>query len=131
MAELTYPAELRYTKDHEWARKDGANVVIGISAFAQDSLGDVVYVELPEVGDTITAGDSFGVVESTKAVSELIAPLSGKVVERNDSLVDSPETVNSDPYGAGWMIKVEPSDAGAFDKLLDAAAYTQFTEEQG
>lgn len=131
MAELTFPAELRYTKDHEWARKDGANVVIGISAFAQDSLGDVVYVELPEVGDTITAGDSFGVVESTKAVSELIAPLSGKVVERNDSLVDSPETVNSDPYGAGWMIKVELSDSASFDQLLDAAAYTQFTEEQG
>ncbi len=131
MADTTYPAELRYTKDHEWARLDGDVVVIGITSFAQESLGDVVYVELPEPGKTIDAGESFGVVESTKAVSELIAPVSGKVLERNDPLVDSPEKVNEDPYGAGWMLKVEPSDPGAFTKLMDAAAYTRFTEEQG
>lgn len=131
MSEKNVPAELRYTKDHEWARLDGDVIVVGITAFAQDSLGDVVYVELPDPGSSVTEGDSFGVVESTKAVSELISPLSGEVIERNDPLVDAPEKVNEDPYGEGWMIKVKPADPTAFQKLLEAAAYTQFIEEQG
>ncbi|AKU89807.1 glycine cleavage system protein GcvH [Vulgatibacter incomptus] len=131
MSDLTFPADLRYTQDHEWARKDGNAVVVGITAFAQSQLGDVVYVELPEPGKTVTAGESFGVVESTKAVSELIAPVTGTVVERNDPLVDSPEKVNDDPYDAGWMIKVEPADPSAFDKLMDAAAYGEFVAKQG
>ncbi|WP_373048958.1 glycine cleavage system protein GcvH [Vulgatibacter sp.] len=126
-----YPKDLKYTKDHEWARIEGNQVTVGITAFAQESLGDVVYVELPEVGTEIKAGQPFGVVESTKAVSELFAPLSGKVVERNDAVVDSPETVNNDPYTAGWMIRVEASNETELASLLDQTAYTQFVEEQG
>jgi glycine cleavage system H protein len=117
------PKNLRYTKDHEWARRDGAGVVVGITAHAQEALGDVVYVELPKVGDTLTAGSPFGVVESTKAVSELFAPLSGKVTKVNAALSDEPSTINSDPYGAGWMVEVEPSDPAQLDRLLDAEAY--------
>ncbi len=131
MADLSYPDNLRYTKDHEWARKDGDDLVIGITAFAQSQLGDVVYVDLPDVGKALRAGDDFGVVESTKAVSELLSPVSGEVTGRNDPLVDTPEAVNEDPYGKGWMIKVKPSDPGAFDALMDAAAYAAFVAEQG
>lgn len=131
MADLSYPDDLRYTEDHEWARKEGDLLVIGITAFAQSQLGDVVYVDLPDVGKEIKAGSDFGVVESTKAVSELLSPVSGKVTERNDSLVDAPETVNSDPYGKAWMIKVQPADPGAFDKLMDAKAYAEFVAKQG
>jgi glycine cleavage system H protein len=126
-----YPQDLKYTKDHEWTRIDGKSVTIGITAYAQESLGDVVYVELPEVGSQIKAGQPFGVVESTKAVSELFAPLSGKVVERNDAVVDSPETVNNEPYAAGWMIRIEAEDEGEFATLLDQAAYAAFVAEQG
>lgn len=125
------PQDLKYSKDHEWVRVDGDHMVVGITAFAQEQLGDVVYVELPEAGKEITAGQPFGEVESTKAVSELFAPVSGKVVERNDALIDSPETVNSDPFHGGWMIRVEPSDKSQLDALMDAAAYTQFIQEQG
>jgi glycine cleavage system H protein len=117
------PKNLRYTKDHEWARRDGAGVVVGITAHAQEALGDVVYVELPKVGDTLTAGSPFGVVESTKAVSELFAPLSGKVTKVNAALSDEPSTINSDPYGAGWMVEVAPSDPAQLERLLDADAY--------
>lgn len=131
MADLSYPEDLRYTEDHEWARKDGDELVIGITSFAQSQLGDVVYVDLPDVGKEIKAGSDFGVVESTKAVSELLSPVSGKVTERNDSLVDAPETVNSDPYGQAWMIKVKPADPGAIDKLMDAKAYAEFVAKQG
>ena len=131
MADLSYPENLRYTEDHEWARKDGDEIVIGITAFAQSQLGDVVYVDLPDVGKDVKAGSDFGVVESTKAVSELLAPISGKVTERNDALIDAPETVNSDPYGAAWMIKVKPSDPAAFDNLMDAKAYAAFVAKQG
>ena len=126
-----YPNELKYTKDHEWARIEGNKVTIGITAFAGESLGDVVYVELPEVGAEVKAGQPFGVVESTKAVSELFSPISGKVVERNDAVVDSPETVNNDPYAAGWMIRVEVANQAELDALLDAAAYEKFVAEQG
>jgi len=117
------PKNLRYTKDHEWARRDGAGVVVGITAHAQEALGDVVFVELPKVGDAVTAGSPFGVVESTKAVSELFAPISGKVTRVNSTLTDEPATLNSDPYGAGWIVEIQPSDPGQLDGLMDADAY--------
>ena len=117
------PKTLRYTKEHEWARRDGKAVVVGVTAHAQEALGDVVYVELPKVGDTVTSGSPFGVIESTKAVSELFAPISGKVTRVNGALTDEPSTVNSDPYGAGWIVEIEPSDPGQLDGLMDADAY--------
>lgn len=118
-----YPKNLKYTKDHEWARKDGQVVVVGVTFHAQEALGDVVYVELPKLGDTVTAGKSFGVIESTKAVSELFAPMSGKVVKVNEALGDDPQTVNQEPYVAGWMIEIEPSDPSQYEGLMDAGAY--------
>jgi len=127
---MDYPDDLKYTRDHEWARPKGAKVLVGITDFAQDQLGDVVYVELPAVGDEVKKGEAFGVVESTKAVSELFAPISGKVVEVNDPLVETPETVNEDPYEEGWMIAIEPSDPGELSALLDVKAYQAFVEEQ-
>jgi glycine cleavage system H protein len=127
---MNFPDDLRYTREHEWARRKGKNVVIGITEYAQDQLGDVVYLELPDVGDAVKKGDAFGVVESTKAVSELFAPVSGKVVEVNDPLSDAPETVNEDPYEEGWMVVVEPSDPAELEELLDAKAYQAFVEEQ-
>jgi glycine cleavage system H protein len=117
------PKHLRYTKDHEWARREGSKVVVGITGHAQEALGDVVYVELPKIGDTVTAGKPFGVVESTKAVSELFAPVSGKVAKVNSALADEPSAVNSDPYGAGWIVEIEPSDPAQLEALLDADAY--------
>jgi glycine cleavage system H protein len=127
---MEFPEDLRYTKDHEWARTKGSRIVIGITDFAQDQLGDVVFVELPDVGDVVKRGESFGVVESTKAVSELFAPVSGKVVEVNDPLKDAPETINEDPYEEGWMIAVEPSEPKELEGLLHASAYKAFVEEQ-
>ena len=127
---MNFPEDLKYTREHEWARRKGANVVIGITEFAQDQLGDVVFVELPAVGDPVKKGESFGVVESTKAVSELFAPLSGKVVEVNDPLSDAPETINEDPYEEGWMITIQPADPAELDQLMDAKAYKAFVEEQ-
>ena len=127
---MDFPEDLRYTREHEWARKKGANCVVGITDFAQSQLGDVVYVELPDVGDPVKKGESFGVVESTKAVSELFAPVSGKVVEVNDPLSDAPETINEDPYEEGWMIAIEPADPKEVDALMDAKAYRAFVEEQ-
>ncbi len=127
---MDFPEDLRYTREHEWARKKGELVVVGITDFAQDQLGDVVYVELPDVGDPVKKGESFGVVESTKAVSELFSPLTGKVVEVNDPLTDAPETINEDPYEEGWMIVIEPSDPKELDALMDAKAYRAFIEEQ-
>ena len=118
------PKELRYTKEHEWARRTGSTVVVGVTAHAQEALGDVVYVDLPKVGATLTAGASFGTVESTKAVSELFAPLSGKVVKVNQTLSDQPQLINQDPYGRGWIVEVEPSKPGEVDGLMDADAYT-------
>ena len=116
------PGNLKYTKDHEWAKKDGGKVTVGVTHHAQEALGDVVYVELPKVGATVTAGSSFGVIESTKAVSELFAPLSGKVTKVNNDLTKEPAAVNKDPYAA-WIIEVEPSNPAEYDGLLDAAAY--------
>ena len=117
------PQNLKYTKEHEWARIEGNRVVVGVTSHAQEALGDVVFVELPKVGATITAGKQFGVIESTKAVSELYSPLSGKVVKVNDALTDNPQTINSDPYGAGWIIELEPSDSKELAGLMDASAY--------
>jgi glycine cleavage system H protein len=127
---MDFPEDLRYTREHEWARQKGGKVVVGITDFAQDQLGDVVYVELPDVGDPVKKGESFGVVESTKAVSELFAPLTGKVVEVNDPLSDAPETINEDPYEEGWMIVIEPADPKELEALMDAKAYRAFVEEQ-
>jgi glycine cleavage system H protein len=123
-----YPQNLKYTKEHEWTRKEGKSVVVGITSHAQEELGDVVYVELPKIGSAITAGVPFGVIESTKAVSELFAPISGKVVKVNESLTGSPQTVNEDPYHAGWLIEVEPSDARQVDQLMDASAYEKLVQ---
>ena len=124
MSELDYPQDLRYTAEHEWVRSgDDGTVRIGITSFAQDSLGDVVYVSLPTVGDTVSAGDACGEVESTKSVSDLYAPLAGEVTAVNESLDATPELVNTDPYGEGWMYELRPSDAAAVDALLDPAAY--------
>lgn len=127
---MNFPEDLKYTKEHEWARQKGGRVFVGITDFAQDQLGDVVYVELPAVGDEVKKGESFGVVESTKAVSELFAPVSGKVVEVNDPLVEAPETVNEDPYEEGWMIAIEPSEPKELAELLDVKAYAAFVAEQ-
>jgi len=125
-----YPQNLKYTKEHEWTRKEGKVVVVGITFNAQEELGDVVYVELPKLGSSITAGSPFGVIESTKAVSDLFAPVSGKVAKVNEALTAAPQTVNEDPYGAGWLIEVEPADPGQVDKLLDAAAYQKLIQDK-
>lgn len=124
MSELEYPQDLRYTSEHEWVRVGSDGVVrMGITAFAQDALGDVVFVSLPAVGDSVTAGDTCGEVESTKSVSDLYAPVSGEVVAVNKALESAPELVNSDPYGQGWMYEVKVSEAGAEGSLLDIEAY--------
>ena len=119
------PAELKYTKDHEWAKPDGARYRIGITAFAQEQLGDVVFVELPKVGTKVTAAQAFGVVESVKAVSDLFAPLSGEIVEINAELPNAPQTVNQDPYGKGWMIVIAPSKPAEWNTLLTAGQYEE------
>ncbi len=119
---MKIPAELKYSNDHEWVRMDGDVAVVGVSDFAQDALGDLVFVNLPEVGDTVTAGEPFGDVESVKAVSDLLSPVSGTVCEINEELLDAPEKINEDPYGA-WMIKVEGAEEG--EDLMDAAAYEE------
>ncbi|MFN8474471.1 MAG: glycine cleavage system protein GcvH [Anaerolineae bacterium] len=123
------PGDRGYTKDHEWAKTEGQKVRVGITEYAQAQLGDVVYVELPQVGKEIRAGKTFGVVESVKAASDLYSPVTGTVVEVNSALESSPETVNSDPYGDGWMIVVEPSDAAELDGLISAADYEKLTAE--
>lgn len=125
---MNHPEELRYSTDHEWARLEDGKVRVGITDYAQDALGDVVYVELPDVGKTVSAGDTFGEVESTKSVSELYAPVGGKIVEVNGELADAPERINEDPYGEGWMCVIEPADMGELDSLLDAAGYRNLIE---
>jgi glycine cleavage system H protein len=125
------PESLRYTKDHEWIRVEGDRATIGVTDYAQDQLGDVVFLELPAVGRQLKAGETFGTVESVKAVSELFAPASGEVVETNAALVEAPEAVNTDPYGKGWMLVVKLADAAATEGLLDAAAYQALVEGQG
>jgi len=125
---VSLPQDLKYSEDHEWIKVDGNTATIGITDFAQSELGDIVFVELPEEGDDISTGDSFGSVESVKTVSELYAAVSGKVVAVNEELEDSPELVNENPYEGAWMLKVEISDAGELDNLLDAAAYQAVIE---
>ena len=125
------PADLKYTQDHEWAKKEGGGIRVGITAFAQSELGDVVFVELPKVGAKVAQRQSFGVVESVKAVSDLFAPISGEVVEVNAALAKAPETVNQDPYGQGWMIVIKPSNAAEYDQLLTSAQYEALIAQGG
>jgi glycine cleavage system H protein len=122
MAQFEFPEDLRYTAEHEWVR-NGSPLRIGITSYAQDALGDIVYVQLPEPGTAIEAGTPCGEIESTKSVSDVYAPVSGTVVARNEALDSSPELVNSDPYGEGWMLEVEPADPVAVDELMDAEGY--------
>jgi glycine cleavage system H protein len=124
--------EARYMDSHEWTRKDGDEFVIGITDYAQESLSDIVYVELPEVGDVLERADSFGVVESVKAASDVYATIGGEVVAINEELEDSPELVNQDPFGAGWLIRIKPNDPDEFKALMDAGAYeAMVAEEEG
>jgi len=127
---MDFPEELKYTEEHEWVMIEEDIVTVGITDFAQDSLGDVVFVELPEVGANVEAGKSFGVVESVKAVSDVYSPVTGEVVEVNEELPDSPETINTSPYEDGWMVKIRLSDTAELDDLLDADAYQAFVDEQ-
>jgi glycine cleavage system H protein len=124
------PEDLHYSKDHEWVRVDGNEAIIGITDYAQNSLGDVVYVELPKPGDSFASNESFGSVESVKAVSEVFTPVTGEVVRINESLADEPEKVNGDPYGEGWMIRIRMSHPGEVDSMLTAAEYEDFTKAE-
>jgi glycine cleavage system H protein len=125
---MTFDDSVKYQKSHEWARKDGDLVVVGVSDYAQDSLGDVVFVELPEVGSSFKQGESFGVVESVKSASDLFMPVGGEIAEVNEALSDSPETVNESPFGDGWMIKIKPSDISEYDSLISASEYEEYTK---
>jgi len=126
----TYPADLKYHSEHDWARIDGDEAVLGVTWFAQDALGELVHYEAPEEGSTVTKDEPYGEVESVKAVSDVIAPLSGEVVAVNQKVVDEPETVNEDPYGEGWLIRIRLGDQSEVDALLDAEAYKQVVAEQ-
>jgi glycine cleavage system H protein len=125
---MNLPDQLRYSSDHEWISRDGSRVRIGITDYAQDSLGDVVFVQLPTIGDSFAAGDTIGEVESTKSVSDIYAPVAGSVVAVNDALADAPQLLNDDPYGEGWICELELVDASQVDGLLDAAAYGSLIE---
>ena len=125
---MNVPEDLRYSTDHEWARSEDGRVRVGITDFAQDTLGDVVFVDLPEVGTNVAAGGTFGEVESTKSVSDLYAPVGGTIVEVNAELADAPNRLNDDPYGEGWICVIEPSDPAELDALLDAAGYQQLVD---
>ena len=127
---MNYPSSLKYTKDDEWLKIDGDTGVVGITDYAQNALGDIVFVELPKVGTDVTAGKPFGTVESVKAVSELFSPVAGEVVEANAALVATPETLNTDPYGKAWMIKVRLTDPKAVAGLMDAAAYGTYVASE-
>jgi glycine cleavage system H protein len=129
-AEESYPGELRYHREHDWARIDGDEAALGITWFAQDALGELVHYEPPDEGSTVTKDSSYGEVESVKAVSDVIAPLSGEVIEVNRAVVDAPETVNEDPYGQGWLIRIRLTDPGEAGSLLDADAYREVIAEQ-
>jgi len=126
---MNFPEELKYTEEHEWVLVEDDVATVGISDFAQDQLGDIVFVELPEVGDNLEVGKAFGVVESVKAVSDVYAPVSGEVVEINEDLPDAPEAVNNSPYEDGWMIKIKLSDAAQLESLMDVTAYHSFVEK--
>jgi glycine cleavage system H protein len=128
---VEFPEDLRYTKEHEWARREGSRVRVGITDFAQDALGDVVYVDLPEVGAAVEAAAPFGEVESTKSVSDVYSPASGTIAERNPLLDDRPELVNEQPYGDGWLIVIEGAADDELDQLMDAGAYRAFVERSG
>lgn len=123
------PQDLRYTKEHEWARRQGSRVTVGITQYAQEALGDVVYVDLPASGTRVEAGQPFGEVESTKSVSDLYAPVNGTIIERNETLESAPELVNSDPYGQGWLVVIEADEPEAVEALLGAQEYAKLTEE--
>ncbi len=125
---MNIPAELRYSSDHEWVRVEGATATIGITEYAQDALGDVVFVEMPQAGFAVAAGESFSEVESTKSVSDIYAPVTGSIAEVNADLESQPELLNSDPYGAGWICRIEISDPSELDGLMDAEAYRALTE---
>ena len=127
---MDYPEDVRYTEQHEWGRRENGLIRIGITDYAQDALGDVVYVDVPQVGTKVTAGQPFGEVESTKSVSDIYAPVSGTVAESNGTLADQPELVNDDPYGDGWMIAIELSDPSEWDRMLQASAYRELTESE-
>lgn len=123
---MNFPAELKYTNDHEWVRADGNTATVGITDHAQGELGDVVYIDIPDDVETVSMNEAFGTIEAVKTVADLLAPVSGKVVEINNALNDSPETVNKDPYGEGWMVKIEMSNPSEIDSLMDADAYKAF-----
>ena len=125
-----YPEDLKYTKEHEWARREGNAVRVGITHYAQDALGDIVYIDLPGPGTQVASGQAFGEVESTKSVSDIYSPVTGSITERNAQLEDSPELVNQDPYGDGWMVVIEPTNPGELDGLLSAADYQAFIEAE-
>ena len=125
---MASPADCKYTKDHEWVRLDGESAVVGITDYAQQELGDVVFVELPSPGATVQQGESFGVVESVKAASDLFAPLSGEVLATNDALADNPDLVNKVPFGEGWMLRLKPADPVQLDALMDAATYDSYVQ---
>jgi glycine cleavage system H protein len=129
-ADESYPDDLKYHAEHDWARIEGDTATLGITWYAQDALGEIVHYEPPETGSAVAKDESYGEVESVKAVSDLIAPLSGEVVEVNEVLLDAPETINGDPYGEGWLIRIRLTDADEVGELLDAAAYRQLLEEQ-
>ena len=130
MAAETYPEDLKYHEEHDWARIDGDEAALGITWFAADALGELVHFEPPEAGSSVTRGQSYGEVESVKAVSDVIAPLSGEVLEVNEQVVDAPETVNEDPYGSGWLVRIRLSDPGEVEALLESEAYRQLLAEQ-
>jgi glycine cleavage system H protein len=125
-----YPKDLKYDREHEWVKVEGDVAILGISYFAQDQLGEVVYVDLPSVGDSVNVGESFGEIESVKSVSELFSPVTGEIVEVNDALGDSPETVNEDPYGEGWMVKIAMGDSSELDGLMASDEYEAFIAEE-
>ena len=125
----SYPEDLRYTREHEWTRIEGNRATVGITDYAQDALGDIVYVDLPPPGTAVSGGEPFGEVESTKSVSDIYSPVSGTVVERNDELDKSPEVINADPYGQGWLVVIEMSEPAQADELLDADAYREVVAE--
>lgn len=127
---MDYPETLKYSQSHEWARQDGDKVVVGITDYAQEQLGDVVFVELPSLGKTVSAGEAIAVVESVKTASDIYAPVSGEIVETNAALADKPELLNQSPFGEGWMFKIRPSQTEELDGLMSAAAYRQWVESQ-
>jgi glycine cleavage system H protein len=127
---LAFPDDVRYTAEHEWARLEQGTVTIGVTSYATDQLGDVVFIEMPQVGAKLEAMKAFGVIEAVKTVSDLFAPVSGEVVERNEALADNPALVNQDPFGAGWIVRLRPSDPGEHAKLMSSAEYEKHVEEQ-